>query len=785
MSEEEKTTAFKDAESQKGRPEGCEDRYEVVTVQKDNSRGSVAKDIDQDFRLPLSENVAGEHDDQSLAGRDHQANRDGEVATEMTDTENRPESEASAEKNIKATALQSDVSCSPTNFASQIPETAALQTSGPLPYRPLEALSYDGKNGQEASRSRNENAEADDMESMANSHGADKESQPEIQSIMDQFLDKQSDSNDNGRPVPHLKTAGLQNEKDGAFPPRKSSLEAARPQLPPRPKVVDKDLPNPPVPPKQNGVTGVSHTEKYQPPSSPSDSSTKPFPEPEPDPPFDFHRFLEQLRHKSADPVAKFLRSFLNEFGKKEWMVHEQVKIIGDFLTFIANKMALCDVWREVSDAEFDNAKEGMEKLVMNRLYAQTFSPAITPMSMPPSRGRSRRQDQEKLHGPGRRGQHQEDVERDEVLAQKFRIYAWIKEEHLDIPPVGDKGERFLRLAQQELLKIKGYRAPRDKVICVLNCCKVIVGFLKSSKSSDTSADAFIPLLIYVVLHAHPEHLVSNLQYILRFRNQSKLSGEAGYYLSSLSGAIQFIENMDRTTLTITDDEFERNVELAVSAIAEKNKDMERRSPTRMVSEKATISEPEVNSRTSADGSQISPYRRSARGTRSDSTTEGSDDHDAVAGLLRTIQRPLSNIGRMFSEDVQTHATPKRRSVAASVPPHPTPRLSPSVLQPPRSSLDQARLEENGRGSTESRHSPKESMLGSQEAAARQASAETAQAQRIQSAEHGRMVESVSPGSFALELIPFLFSPPLRPHMLTVLNQNVEKHVPKSRSRRD
>lgn len=45
-----------------------------------------------------------------------------------------------------------------------------------------------------------------------------------------------------------------------------------------------------------------------------------------------------------------------------------------------------------------------------------------------------------------------------------------------------------------------------------------------------------MPLLIYVVLQANPEHLVSNVQYILRFRNQEKLGGEAGYYLSSLVG---------------------------------------------------------------------------------------------------------------------------------------------------------------------------------------------------------------------------------------------------------
>ena len=175
-----------------------------------------------------------------------------------------------------------------------------------------------------------------------------------------------------------------------------------------------------------------------------------PAPDPEPDLPFDFHRFLEQLRHRTADPVAKFLRSFLNEFSKKQWMVHEQVKIISDFLTFITNKMALCEVWREVSDAEFDNAKEGMEKLVMNRLYTQTFSPAIPPVvSMPIIK--EKRKPTEKVLDHGRRGQHQEDIERDEVLAQKVRIYGWVKEEHLDIAPVGESGRRFLTLAQQGL----------------------------------------------------------------------------------------------------------------------------------------------------------------------------------------------------------------------------------------------------------------------------------------------------------------------------------------------
>jgi Rab5 GDP/GTP exchange factor len=128
-------------------------------------------------------------------------------------------------------------------------------------------------------------------------------------------------------------------------------------------------------------------------------------------------------------------------------MVHEQVKIISDFLEFISKKMAMCEVWLSVSDAEFDNACEGMEKLVMNRLYSQTFSPAIPPPD--PALGRSKRRTGHVP--PGRRGQHQEDVERDEILAQKVRIYSWVREDHLDIKPLSEKGKKFLILAQQGL----------------------------------------------------------------------------------------------------------------------------------------------------------------------------------------------------------------------------------------------------------------------------------------------------------------------------------------------
>ncbi|KAI4237269.1 MAG: hypothetical protein LQ349_001986 [Xanthoria aureola] len=478
-----------------------------------------------------------------------------------------------------------------------------------------------------------------------------------------------------------------------------------------------------------------------------------PEPDPEPEIPFDFHRFLEQLRHRTADPVAKFLRSFLQEFGKKQWMVHEQVKIISDFLTFITGKMSQCEVWRGVSDAEFDNAKEGMEKLVMNRLYSQTFSPAIPPPA-PTQGGKGGKKNIEKLLGPGRKGQHQEDIERDDILGQKVRIYRWVQEEHLDIAPLGDNGRRFMSFAQQQLLKIKMYRAPRDKVVCVLNCCKVIFGFLSTSKSSDTSADSFVPLLIYVVLRANPEHLVSNVQYILRFRDQDKLGGEAGYYLSSLLGAIQFIENLDRTSLTISDEDFEKKVEASVSEIAERHEEggetlVQPLAPAPApplrpthISEKSALSEPEMIPRHSMEAEYNTPSRPlSSRGSIDRRSANGnSEDSNAVTGLLRTIQKPLSSIGRMFSDDASSNQYSGSRNYVEqpSLPPSSAPlRLSPAVFQPPRNSMEEVQPSAGPNQSPPLR-------MSAEDAAARQASAEAAEAQRIERNEHRDVVDTLA-----------------------------------------
>ncbi|KAI1146619.1 hypothetical protein F4825DRAFT_440125 [Nemania diffusa] len=693
----------------------------------------------------------GENGRKDLLGLDTSPSTEHSPLESTPQTQNSIENDRPNETDVPAEAMESSVATlKPTkpqyltiNTSPYVDPTPPTPTSSQAPSR---TSSAHRSKGQSSGSSPTPSDAGYDETRFASEDEREGASRSEIQSIMEQFPEE------GGGPgveevmsprleitSPHLASPPL------PHPPRKSSLEPLAPSIAQQlQEIQGLRLSNssptsarsqgklhahdhgPPVPPK-DGHSDDRLIATESPVSSTTTLHRPPPPEPEPEPalPFDFHRFLDQLKHKKADPVARYLKSFLGEFGKRQWMVHEQVKIISDFLAFIANKMAQCEVWREVSDAEFDNAREGMEKLVMNRLYTQTFSPTIpAPQPIPGAKPKKRGGDPPM--GPGRKGQHQEDVERDDILAQKISIYGWVREEHLDIPAVMDSGKKFLALAQQELLKIRTYRAPRDKIICVLNCCKVIFGLLKHNKS-DSSADSFMPLLIYVVLRANPEHLVSNVQYILRFRNQEKLGGEAGYYLSSLMGAVQFIENMDRTTLTISDEDFEQNVEAAVSAIAEKHRVEESasRSPVTF-SEKDRLHPRESSSTRPSfeqDGSRT-PRRSTSRDDQ-----DSGDDAPAIAGLLRTIQKPLSSIGRIFSDE----PSPAGPSTPSHTPqPNPTvsrPGTRPSTRPNPDAQVPPIAVRQ---------------QLSAQDAAARQASAEAAEAYRLQRAEHNNVVETLA-----------------------------------------
>lgn len=99
----------------------------------------------------------------------------------------------------------------------------------------------------------------------------------------------------------------------------------------------------------------------------------------------------------------------------------------------------------------------------------------------------------------------------------------------------------------RELGKVDEFKAPRDKLICLVNCCKVIM----NSLASNAGADDFFPVLLYVVVKALPPNLDSNLQYIQRFRRSSRLAAESAYFLTHLISATHFLEKVDASQLNI------------------------------------------------------------------------------------------------------------------------------------------------------------------------------------------------------------------------------------------
>lgn len=72
------------------------------------------------------------------------------------------------------------------------------------------------------------------------------------------------------------------------------------------------------------------------------------------------------------------------------------------------------------------------------------------------------------------------------------------------------------------------------------------------AQATPVSGDVLLPMIIFSVVKANPPHLVSNLLYTQRYRNQS-VGGEEGYCLINLMAVAEFLENVDLAALGLGD----------------------------------------------------------------------------------------------------------------------------------------------------------------------------------------------------------------------------------------
>ncbi|XP_072909619.1 rab5 GDP/GTP exchange factor isoform X2 [Hemitrygon akajei] len=245
----------------------------------------------------------------------------------------------------------------------------------------------------------------------------------------------------------------------------------------------------------------------------------------------DFIDFLKGFRRPGQD-ILKQCRAFIeNMQHKKELSIEEQSECVQDFYQNMVDRLQ--------SHSSFKGSPEGIEKIMdqienymMTRLYKTVFCPETT-----------------------------DDEKKDLAVQKRIRALHWVTLEMLCVP-VNEEIHEVYELVVKAItavIEMDSRRVPREKLTCITKCSKHIFNAIKITKNEPASADDFLPTLIYIVLKANPPRLQSNIQYITRFCNPSRLmTGEDGYYFTNLCCAVAFIEKLDAQSLNLTQEDFDR-----------------------------------------------------------------------------------------------------------------------------------------------------------------------------------------------------------------------------------
>ncbi|CAG9479860.1 unnamed protein product [Plasmodium vivax] len=164
-----------------------------------------------------------------------------------------------------------------------------------------------------------------------------------------------------------------------------------------------------------------------------------------------YNNFLESLKHPSCRHVIDKVRTFIQRFPKdlsREVAASKIHRFIDETQPVLLN----CHIYRKVNVYQANVIVEGYEKFLLQKLHPYVYR-------MEPK-----------------------DKDEDEKIYTKINCLQWVELKHLEIAE-GIQLER-LKQAQAELLRIQKMRAPNDKLIMVLNCCRIVTSAVYAAKKS-------------------------------------------------------------------------------------------------------------------------------------------------------------------------------------------------------------------------------------------------------------------------------------------------------------
>lgn len=196
----------------------------------------------------------------------------------------------------------------------------------------------------------------------------------------------------------------------------------------------------------------------------------------------------------------------------------EKTSLIEKFLAMLYNALESDSNWQKATPEQIEHARRIIERHVMTQIYWSAFYP-----------------------------NGEIDVHRDKLFNEHLKkLSKIITVDHKDIRvPKMYHSEYPWPSAQADLEVINSCKAARDKVTCVVKCCKTIMKLLSiADEKHNPSADDLMPVLVFVIIQANPNSLLSTVQYVNSFY-EKHFHGEQAYWWTQFCSAIEFIKTMD------------------------------------------------------------------------------------------------------------------------------------------------------------------------------------------------------------------------------------------------
>ncbi|KAH8740775.1 Vps9p/ RAB5 like RAB GTpase binding protein involved in vacuolar sorting [Cryptosporidium ryanae] len=219
--------------------------------------------------------------------------------------------------------------------------------------------------------------------------------------------------------------------------------------------------------------------------------------------------------------------------------------ILHSFVSFCVRLLLETNTFRSVPSIEFEEERdkeevvfitEGLEKLITTKLYNILFEAVSF-----------------------------ENDDADHYLFRKLKVLkTFVKLHHFDISKMYiemlQTDNLWLDICKNELHKFIRVKSPKDKVVLIVNICKILLSYMnninKKWKESNANlnedvidsppaADDLLPLLIYCLIQSNPTKIKAHIEFISLFRNSNLLVSEDLYFFTHFYSAITFLEKLD------------------------------------------------------------------------------------------------------------------------------------------------------------------------------------------------------------------------------------------------